>query len=121
MNALQFERVKQSDQVHSLDDGGVIWSLRIIVRIVITPAVIEDAVMLGEWFYLCAPFSIVAEATMDQDHWNAAAALEVMQFHTIDGSDLQRSRKSIDLSFMCSQLAKRKEEPAQQNGQLTFV
>ena len=77
--------------------------------------------MLGEWFYLRVPFSIVAEATMNQDHWNAASALEVMKLHSIDGCDLQQSRKSIDVSFMCSQLPKGKEEAAQQNGQLSFV
>ena len=44
--------------------------------------------MLGEWFYLGAPFSIIAEAAMDQDHWNAGPALEVMKIHSIDGCDL---------------------------------
>jgi hypothetical protein len=88
MNALQFERVEQGDEIPGLDDGRVIWSLRIIVRIVITPAVVEDAVMLGEWFYLSAPFSIVAEAAVDQDHWNAASALEVMKLYSIDSCDL---------------------------------
>lgn len=69
-------------------EARVIWSLRIIVRIVITPAVVEDAIKLGEWFYLSAPFSIIAETAMDQDHWNAASVLEVIQPHFIDGCDL---------------------------------
>jgi hypothetical protein len=65
--------------------------------------------MLGKWFYLCAPFSIIAQPAMDQDHWNAGAALQVMKLYAIDGNDFQQSRKLIDVTFRGTELLQRKE------------
>ena len=118
MNALQFERVEQSDEISRLDNGGVIWSLRIIVRIVITPAVVEDAVMLGEWFYLSAPFPIIAESAVDENNWDAAAFFHVMQLDIIDADDLERIRKSVDVTFLRCKPPERQQMRAQQGAQL---
>ena len=58
---------------------------------------------------------------MDENNWDAAALLEVMQLDVIDAGDLERGRKSVDVSFLRCELPKRQEEPAQQRVQLSFL
>ena len=68
MNALQLQRVEEGVEISRLDDGRVIWSIRIriTVRIIITAAIIDYAVMLGKRPDLGAPFPIIAESAVDE-------------------------------------------------------
>ena len=74
--------------------------------------------MLGEWFYLSAPFSIVAESAVDENNWDAAAFFHVMQLDIIDADDLERTRKSVDVTFLCCKQPERQQMHAQQGAQL---
>ena len=123
MNALQLQRVEEGIEISRFDEGRVIWSsrIRITIRIIITAAIIDYAVMLGEPLDLGGPFPIIAESAMDENNWDAAALLQVMQLDVIDAGDLERARKSVDVSFLRCKLPKCQEEPAQQRVQLSFL
>jgi len=74
--------------------------------------------MLGEWFYLSAPFSIVTESAVDENNWDAAAFFHVMQLDIIDADDLERIRKSVDVTFLRCKPPERQQMRAQQGAQL---
>src|SRR6266568_8942227 len=68
MNALQLQRVEEGVEISRLDGGRLIWSIRIriTVRIIITAAIIDYAVILGKRPDLGAPFPIIAESAVDE-------------------------------------------------------
>src|SRR6266550_3421939 len=119
MNALQLQRVEEGIEISRFDEGRVIWSIRIriTVRIIITAAIIDYAVMLGEPLDLGGPFPIIAESAMDENNWDAAALLQVMQLDVIDAGDLERARKSVDVSFLRCKQPERQQMRAQRGAQ----
>ncbi len=112
--------VEQGVEISRLDDGRVIWSIRIriTVRIIITAAIIDYAVMLGKRPDLGAPFPIIAESAVDENNWDAAALFQVMQLDIIDADDLERTRKPVDVTFLRCKQPERQQMRAQQGAQL---
>ena len=74
--------------------------------------------MLREWFYLGAPFPIIAESAVDENNWDAAALFQVMQLDIIDADDLERTRKPVDVTFLRCKQPERQQMRAQQGAQL---
>src|SRR5439155_21609313 len=93
----QFERVEQAGEIPGLDNGRMICGLRVIVRIIIAPAVSDDAVMLGKQADLGAPFPIIISCAMNQNYGRTGSGFLVMELNAVNGDDFYRAGRIVSI------------------------
>src|SRR5437868_6341932 len=85
----EVKRTYQGREVVGISDSGVAGALRIMIRIVIPPAVRNCPVVLREWTYLVRPVAAVAQRTVNEDHGDVCSFFHIVQRNTV--SNIRRT------------------------------
>src|SRR5258708_36934201 len=90
--------VDQRRKIVGVNDGGISSTSRIVIRIVVSAAVENRPMVLGELAHLVGPISSVAQRPMDENDRRAFALIHVTQSDAITNIDRSNGR-SILLRF----------------------
>src|SRR5258708_14885475 len=94
----EMQGVDQRRKIVGVNDGGISSTSRIVIRIVVSAAVGNRPMGLGELAHLVGPISSVAQRPMDENDRPAFAPIHVTQSDAI--SNIYRSNgRSIFLPF----------------------